>query len=413
MHDTTIILIAYHFPPENTIGAWRPYRFFKYLKRFGYNCHVITASPQTGHEEDVTYLADPTRDFLESGRRNGPLPFSINVEKAIRRFVFPGHLGSTWSRIASAACTRIIRERSTTRMVLFSSYPSIGAHLAALQTVRKTNVPWIADFRDPMGLDPMLHQMPPFARQALRWTDGAVVRNAKLVLFTVESAGEAYAQNYPEAKDKVRVIWNGFDPENEPNARPIAERSQKILIHTGSLYHGRNANLVVESIIRLRARRSPCVGNLLLRLIGDVTPQAGLNEALYQRGIQEGWLEMPNQWVAQATAMEMTQDADALLLLQPQSKIQVPGKLFEYICIGRPILAVVPRDSAVEWVLARSGVPFSCLYPDDQADEIDRRLECFLNLQNTPVPASDWFRQNFDAEQQTRQLAHMVEELGR
>lgn len=412
MPDTNIILIAYHFPPENTIGALRPHRFFKYLKRLGYRCHVITASEQPAKGcEDVTFVPDPSREFLEFGRRNGPLPFAVHLERLTRRILFPGHLGTTWSRAAARACERILDRHKDARTVVFSTYPPIGVHLAGLQIARKRKISWIADFRDPMGFGPMLRYMPRFARKALSFTDRAVVRAAGCVLLTVDSACLAYSDAYPWAKDKLHVIWNGFDPESQPHAGAIGNRSRKILIHTGSLYHGRNANLVVESIVRLRNRSSRATDSLLLKLIGDVTPQAELQEALYKQAIEEGWLEMPNQWVPQPDALRMTQEADALLLLQPQSTVQVPGKLFEYLCIGRPILAVVPRESAVEWVLARSHVPYVCLYTTDSAEEIDRKLERFLDLPNTPVTASDWFWQHFDAQQQTRELAALIERM--
>jgi hypothetical protein len=409
--DIFIILIAYHFPPENTIGALRPFRFFKYLKRLGYQCHVITASTQQAASEDITFVPDASRDFLEFGLRNGPLPLGIHVERILRRTLYPGHLGTTWSRRAVKACERILNDHKQQPAVVFSSYPPLGAHLAGLQLALKRKLPWMADFRDPMGLDPMLHLMPPLARRAITYTDSAVVRAAQCILLTVESAGETYARKYPLAKEKFHVIWNGFDPESEPRALPVRNQGHKVLIHTGSLYHGRNANVVVESIVRLRAKDSAVAKTLLLRLIGEATAFSGLNDALYQQGIEEGWLEMPNQWIAQPEALRMTQEADALLLLQPQSTIQVPGKLFEYLCIGRPILAVVPKESAVEWVLTRAGVPYVCLYPTDAADEIDRKLESFLQLPETPVRANDWFRTNFDAEQQTRRLAGLIDNL--
>jgi hypothetical protein len=258
-----------------------------------------------------------------------------------------------------------------------------------------------------MGIGTML---PPsnLARRALLLTEKAVVKNARTVLLTVESAREAYMHAYPEAKQKFHVIWNGFDPESSIRALPVLEPSRKVLIHAGSLYTGRNANIVVESIVRLRRQNSPVAPSVLLRLVGEVSPECGANKGSHEQGIAEGWLEMPNQWVGQKDALRMTQQADALLLLQPQSTIQVPGKLFEYVQIGRPILAVVPPDSAVEWLLSRSGIPYVCLFTTDSPEEIDRKLEAFLALPNDPTPPSQWFQHNFDAEQQARQLAALL-----
>src|SRR4051794_15550419 len=39
-----VLLLAYHFPPDNASGSARPFRFYKYLPEYGYEPHVITAS---------------------------------------------------------------------------------------------------------------------------------------------------------------------------------------------------------------------------------------------------------------------------------------------------------------------------------------------------------------------------------
>ena len=115
--------------------------------------------------------------------------------------------------------------------------------------------------------------------------------------------------------------------------------------------------------------------------------------------------------VSKADALRLNEEADGLLLLQPQSDVQVPGKIFEYICIGRPILALVPRESAVEQVLAKSGVPYVCLYSDDEPEIMDQKVLQFLRLPSRSVPYSDWFRNNFNAEYQAAQLASIIGQI--
>ena len=41
MMQPAILLIAYHFPPSNAVGGARLFRFYKYLKRLGYDCRVV------------------------------------------------------------------------------------------------------------------------------------------------------------------------------------------------------------------------------------------------------------------------------------------------------------------------------------------------------------------------------------
>jgi hypothetical protein len=107
----------------------------------------------------------------------------------------------------------------------------------------------------------------------------------------------------------------------------------------------------------------------------------------------------------------MTEEADGLLLVQPQTDVQVPGKLFEYICIGRPILALVPRKFAVEHILESAGVPYVCIYTDDRLGDVDQKVLDFLSIPSQPTPYSDWFGNNFDGNLQAKQMAGIVEEI--
>ena len=45
-------------------------------------------------------------------------------------------------------------------------------------------------------------------------------------------------------------------------------------------------------------------------------------------------------------SLQYLANSDALLLLQPGTMTQVPSKLFDYITVGKPILALSPREGA-------------------------------------------------------------------
>jgi hypothetical protein len=145
-----------------------------------------------------------------------------------------------------------------------------------------------------------------------------------------------------------------------------------------------------------------------LHLVGGAMQNSNQELALVDEAQREGLLKLVPP-VSRQEAQRMTAEADGLLLLQPQSKVQVPGKLYDYICIGRPVLALVPRSSAVEQVLAQAGTPYVCVYVDDQPDDVDQKLIEFLRLPTESTQYSDWFRDNFNAEYQAGQLASIIE----
>jgi len=93
--------------------------------------------------------------------------------------------------------------------------------------------------------------------------------------------------------------------------------------------------------------------------------------------------------------------------------VQIPAKLYGYVCIGRPILALLARSSPVEPILKNSAVPHVIIYSDDNDETIDRKVLEFLRLPNTPAPINDWYRANFSCEVQTESLARIIDQIAR
>ena len=401
-----VILIAYHFPPAQEIGGFRPFRFHKYFQQMGYACHVITAtSPQGESPADIVYVPDDLRPIWE-GSTKQRLSLKARVELLIRKLMFPGHIGMMWSIEVAARCRQTLRDHPQDGFVLFSTYPPLGVLLAGLIVRLRERIPWIADFRDPIsgvgvGLLPWY---------ALFWDhrlEALVFRTASAVVANVEAAATVWRNRYPWAQQKLHVIHNGFDPDDAPAAQEVPPRTQKVILHAGALYHGRNPNLVIESLARLRKKGTSEASSVGILLLGVVDAKAGLDPALYDEAEREGWLEL-RPAVPRRESQRMMEEADSLLLVQPQSDVQVPGKLFEYICIGRPILALVPQRSAVEHILENAGVPYVCIYADDEAEAVDRKLLEFLRLPAAPTRYSAWFEDNFNARYQAEQLAAII-----
>jgi glycosyltransferase involved in cell wall biosynthesis len=317
-----------------------------------------------------------------------------------------------WSFAVAARCHQLVRKYPGDEFVVFSTYPPLGVIPAGLMAYLRDRLPWIADFRDPLGVglgDEFTSASQRFWNHQL---EARVFRQAAAIIANVEEAAAMWRQRYPRAAKKLHVIPNGFDPEDAPRAREIPPRPQKLIVHAGGLYHGRNPNAIVESLARLRASGAFEAATAKILLVGNIDAKTGINQALYDAAQREGWLEL-RPHVARSDARRLLEESDALLLIQPQSDVQIPGKLFEYICIGRPVLALVPRSSVVEEILVKSAIPHVCIYADDPAQDADRKLLEFLRLPNTPKAASEWFRTNYNAEAQTQQLAKIIDDRAR
>jgi glycosyltransferase involved in cell wall biosynthesis len=406
MLDHLLLIFAYHFPPENAIGGARPARFAKYLTRLGYTCRVITAAPQTGSDASVEYVPDPFCAQSKSDPR-------WQLERLIRKTVLPSEVGTQWSFRAARAARRFLRANPAARVTLFSTFPPIGTHLAAWQLTRGRRLPWIADFRDPLAHEWALPFTNRFQKHVYRRLESGIARRADAVLTNTDAAGAAWIEKYPALASKIHVLWNGFDPDDRIQALPIPPRNYQVLSHVGELYLGRNATPILESIARLIGSGRLSAPAVRVRLLGTAESVCLPSAELIRAATRQGWLEIVNAQIALREARHISQTSDRLLLLQPHSSVQVPGKLFEYLQIGRPILAFVQPASPAERILERSGVPYRCVYPNTSPDTVDQTVAQFFAMSPLPVSSSAWFQRQFDAQYQARDLDDLIRSVHR
>ncbi len=407
-----VILVAYYYPPSTSIGGMRPYRFSKYLKRLGYTCDVITASEQKTPAADVVVVPDPVGAVLEGRSKDRLSSMGWHVERLIRRFVIPGCMGVSWSMDAARKCQEILAAHPDRKTVVLTTFPPVGTVLAGLLIHLRAKAAWIADFRDPMSSGIIAKTLHSRALYWLRQMEDRAIRRASAVIANVSGVGELWRSTHPREAGKIHVIWNGYDPEDRPQAREIPRRAKREIVHAGSIYWGRSPLTILQSFARLRDREEPAAADARFSLIGPIV-DGQIDPALCERAIGEGWLGMTGGSVPKAEALRATEEADGLLLLQPESDLQIPAKLFEYIGIGRPVLALVPPNSAVEYVLKGAEIPNVCIYKDDPPEVVDEKLVRYLKLPNRPVPFSAWFETNFEASHQARQLAGILESVSR
>src|ERR1035441_3469889 len=228
-----VILIAYHFPPAQEIGGFRPFRFYKYLKQMGYVCHVITATEPEGEcPADIVSVPDHFRPIWE-GSTKQRLSFKARLELLIRKLMFPGHIGIMWSIKVAARCHQILRDHPQDRFVLFSTYPPLGVLIAGLIVRLRERIPWIADFRDPItGVSVEL--LPWYVLFWNHRLEAFVFRTASAVVANAEAAAAVWRSRYPRAHHKLHVICNGFDPDDAPAARELPPRKGKLILHPGA-----------------------------------------------------------------------------------------------------------------------------------------------------------------------------------
>lgn len=398
-----VLMFAFYFPPENASGAHRPFRFARYLRPLGYEVHVITAAANS-HSGPWEFTYDASN--------NAPVPtlryLCHHLARGIQR-VLPYNDQVPWIPHAFAKARNVIEGTSFDAVI--STSPPIACHLAAFAVKQVYGLRWIADFRDPIVGNPFRQRAwgAPWDRSVER----LIMSSADSVIANTSSALNTLADRYPAFSDKVHLIWNGYDPEMELTASATPSHARKVIVHAGSLYGPRHPSTLIDSLERLIATGTIRASDICLRLVGDIERDSPwVTRPSFQSLVSRGSLDCTYESVPRSAAIREMTEASYLLLLDingADTSLQVPGKLFEYIQIGRPIVAVTNPNSPVETILGRSGIPHVCIYPNQPPEETDARVRMLLAMDTHAVQPSAWFLKEFNGRTQAERLAALLD----
>jgi glycosyltransferase involved in cell wall biosynthesis len=398
-----LLLLTYAFPPDNTVGAVKPGRLFEYLPEFGWQPEIIAAKSDDGSVEGQPLFVHR----VPSGEEGLAVRSTSRLAQAFMRFCVPYEDRLAWVPYAAAAGARLVRAGGID--AVYSTSPSLSSQIAGLALRARFGLPWIADFRDPISDNPFRTRQWWYPYDPI--LERLLFRYADRVGANTDTVATAWRARYPQWAHKICILWNSFDPRE--NIQPVAApaRCQRVLVHTGNLYGGRHPAALFAAMERLAADSS----RIRLKLVGAISAQIFSRLGpLFGRLREKGVLEYDNRLVSRREALQEAAQADYLLLLDVNEKnasFQVPSKLFDYVRIGRPILAYTPTDSPVERILARSGISYVAIAPCESPDAGERKLEQFFRLPSDRQRPSPWFEETFNARTQAQTVAELLDGL--
>ena len=147
-----------------------------------------------------------------------------------------------------------------------------------------------------------------------------------------------------------------------------------------------------------------------MRFIGDIDKRILSEYAeLFERLRAADAISLPGV-VSRDQAIEELRTANSLFLLDMTHRegYTVPAKLYEYIRVGRPILALTDMGSPTQRILAKSGIPHTVITKNDSDGRVDDALLNFLSLPSDPSRPSEWFEENFDGRRQAASMAELL-----
>lgn len=443
-----VLVIAYDFPPHGAIGTMRTLRLVRQLAAEGWAITVLTGHPDTylpGTPIDATLQAQVppgvrvlqvrafrplsaiqrrlrrggsrARAGASDGRAAMTAPRSTGGRRhpVIRALVALKHVvdaaldipdrESGW--MAPAVIRGIRHALSHGRpAVIYSTAPPWSGQVVAFALASLFRRPWMADFRDPWARAPWRDWRRPFRQRAAAVLERLVVRRADSVVFVTQANRAEYAECYGAGpSSRFHLIPNGCDPSEFDGMPRVPPRDGFVLLHAGTLYGGRSPIPVLRGAAAAVARGAIDRRRFRLRFLGHVSPEVDLPGESRRLGIEDLVEVVPR--VTRDESLREMQSASALLLIQTGTTVSVPGKAYEYLAAGRPVLALSEEGETADLVRA-SGIGV-VVRPQDAPDVLaDAVLRTMALAAGAPVAAP---RELFDGRIHARTAVAALRQL--
>jgi glycosyltransferase involved in cell wall biosynthesis len=359
-----VLVLAYLFPPIANSGTQRPLKFVKYLSQHGWQPTVVTAAHAAGHRVDPGMLADIPADvrvvrvpmlneMLRDAVRRvaGGTAIGRRLAESIswrlrERFRRPD-LYALWRPTARRAALRLLRE-SRYDAIFATGFPWTTL-LVGLDLSKATGVPLIADFRDPWaGEDLFRSERPPVEEE--RPLERLVVGHAASVITVAPTMTKRMIAAYPELDPgKFVTIFNGFDPADLGTPAPQAKTRFRI-VFAGVWKEGYNPSPLYDVIEWLK-RTAPNLLTGVEVIAAGFEPGEAARRGLAQHIFEVGVLSHHD-------AVSLMHSADVLFLTNgdgARQQLGLPGKMYEYLATGRPVLALTHPDGDAGRIIQQVG----------------------------------------------------------
>lgn len=385
-----VLFITYFWPPSGKATLHWPLNIIKYLPASGWQPEVLTVENEsfTQRDESLMKEVDPDlkvykskalepfnlyRRFTGKGKdeqliasetistENTGLSHKLSIWLRMNVFVPDARIGWYWSAVKKGK--EILEQNKFSAIVTIG--PPHSSHLIGMKLSKLYSIPHIPVLIDPW-VDIIYYRN--FKRSIPTLSldnhlEKSVMMNASSIVFVTKSTQEDYNRKYPFIKDKSNVLYWGYNEENfEDTEKKILPKDYKVLIHAGNIFDYQNPGYLWK---RIKERNND--ETIRIKFIGTVSP-------VIKNEIKKNRLTGVTDFAGFLPYKEMLSElltADYLLVCATEKR-HVPGKLFEYLRTGRPILAFGDDNEEVKSILEKTNSGMIFRYDEDPEEFFEK-----------------------------------------
>lgn len=359
----TVLIISYHWPPSGGMSVLRPLKLAKYLPSFGWKPIVYTARNADYQAQDSSNFRDT--DSVETIRtsvrepylwykRLLRLPITANAQDVpflhpkkmgqahrlalwVRANLFIPDARALWIRPSVRFLSHFLKNNKVN--AIYSVGPPHTNTVIGLRLKQAMGIPWIADFQDPWTQLSYHNELPftSWAKKRHRDLEQQVFRFADQMITTSPHWREGLEQI---GARNVSLVTLGFDDDDfKATASMLPPEDMFTISHVGILGNDRTPRELFGVLGELVRTSEAWQRHLKLVFAGHV--DHAVHQLVRECGLGSNVDFLG--FVPRQRALKLMAASHVLLLLlnkEGQDPGRIPGKLYEYLRSGRPILCL-------------------------------------------------------------------------
>ena len=413
-----VLFVTYFWAPSGKATVHWPLHIIKYLPDYNWQPLVLAAEEDMFSSTDKSLLKDVNpgltvvrtkswdpfnlyRKFIGK-KKNESITASETISQTnksithrvsiwIRMNLFVPDARAGWYFPGTKSGNKLLREEKIDAIV--SVGPPHTGHLIAKKLSKKFSIPHIPVFIDPW-VDIVYYKNFKRSRPTLaldNYFEKSVLKNAASVVFVTATMRNDYVRKYDFLKNKSHVLYWGFNENNFADLPAVGSSGNEVIVHAGNIFDYQNIpafwNYIKKEINKGR--------KIKIKFIGSVSP--GIRMSIKNIG-----LENHTEYLGFLPYDEMINQLNnaTYLLVCTTEKRHVPGKLFEYLRIGKPIIAFGDDNREVGEIIRSANAGMIFRYDEDAS--------AFFNPQNK-FKTKEIKIKNFDRKQIAFSLSKILD----
>ena len=357
-----ILLVSHYFVPYSGVGSKRMSYLARYLIRKKETVFVIKAADE--------YYGDN----ICSDRIDGASSFDVRLTTSIKNLLLNAVL---WRRSYKQKIEELLRIKKVD-VIVFSGGPFFYFGLGRY-FLKKYGINYVLDYRDPyidneMSSLSVVNKLKKAIIDTLkRIIEADSLKHAKFVVNVTQELSDMMLREYKIDSKKLRTIMNGYDDDivknlNVSGKTPFAQDLKGAKLVLGifgkfAYYSKEHPKMLFGSLNVLKIKNEI---NVELMHIGEKEEE--MFTSAKTTSVSDRYLYLGKMEYKQA--MQELSSAD-VLVMNNRSVNALGTKIFDYIYLNKPIIALISRTSAIASFLSR----FDHAYVCETQEELEKAIK--------------------------------------